>query len=192
MAIASSTCRTRPRSCSTSRTTAWRACGWNMSAAPRSKAPTTCRLAATLRQGEPAPAPVLVASAGKPRSRCRQPRSPMRRRQPSADRSRFRRAGRIISASPRPPGFSDVTAAGRKAGARAGLRGRAAPGVSARAPLRYDSAGRGNQRSRPLLSAKPGIAEGRHLTAGLRIGIPVRARLFAASHPRAKLGHDGT
>ncbi|MET0278754.1 MAG: septal ring lytic transglycosylase RlpA family protein [Pseudorhodoplanes sp.] len=100
------------------------------------------RLAATLRQGEPAPPPVLVASAGKPMIAL--PEQP-RVAYASASQSFGGQAlgGSVPVPSGRPynlgeattPGFSEVTARNRRPAA--GDAGR--PAVSARSPLRYDS-----------------------------------------------------
>ena len=65
------------------------------------------RLAATLRHGEPAPAPILVASAGNAADRAARNR---RAASPWADRFRFPRGGRTISASRSRRRLTDVTA----------------------------------------------------------------------------------
>lgn len=101
------------------------------------------RLAATLRQGEPAPAPVVVASAGKPLIAL-----------PEQPRVAFASASRaFIGPVPVPPGrpynlgetqspgLGEVTAAGRKNRQAAEPAADEAPRrkVSARSPIRYDT-----------------------------------------------------
>lgn len=89
------------------------------------------RLMATLRQGEPAPAPILVASAGRPMIAL--PEQP-----------RIAYAGPVPVPAGRPynlgepvtPVFTEVTASGRKS--RLSVVETAAPAVSGRRPLRYD------------------------------------------------------
>ncbi len=95
------------------------------------------RLIATLRQGEPAPAPILVASAGKPLISLPE--------QPRVAYASQRQMGEIPVPAGRPynlgepvtPGLSDVTASGRNR--RPSLVETAGPVVSGRPPLRYDS-----------------------------------------------------
>lgn len=93
------------------------------------------KLAATLREGQPAPAPVLVASAGKPFIGLPQ--------QPSIARSAQSYGGAVPVPPGRPynlgepssAGYAEVTAAGRT---RIATGEAARPAVSARAPMRYD------------------------------------------------------
>jgi rare lipoprotein A len=102
------------------------------------------RLAATLRQGEPAPPPVLVASAGKPMIALpEQPRVAYASASQSFAGQSF--GGSVPVPSGRPynlgeaqtPGFSEVTAVGRNKRQTSEDTPRRA--VSARSPLRYDS-----------------------------------------------------
>jgi rare lipoprotein A len=90
------------------------------------------RLIATLRQGEPAPAPILVASAGRPAITLpEQPRIAYGGAVPVP-------AGRPYNlGEPVTPGFTEVTAASRKS--RPALLETARPAVSGRSSLRYDS-----------------------------------------------------
>jgi rare lipoprotein A len=101
------------------------------------------KLAATLRQGEPAPAPVLVASAGKPLI-------PLPEQPRVAYASASRSFGGAVPVPPDRPyslgepqtqGFSEATAVGRQ---RRQVPEQAAEDtprrpVSARSPMRYDS-----------------------------------------------------
>jgi rare lipoprotein A len=90
------------------------------------------RLIATLRQGEPAPAPILVASAGRPAIALpEQPRVAYAGAVPVP-------AGRPYNlGEPVTPGFTEATAAGRKG--RPSVVETARPAVSGRPSLRYDS-----------------------------------------------------
>lgn len=100
------------------------------------------KLEATLRQGEPAPAPVLVASAGKPLiSLPEQPRIAYASASRSFDGPVPVPPGRPYAlGEPQTPGFSEVTAVGRKS-RQVAEPSEDAPrrAVSARVPLRYDS-----------------------------------------------------
>lgn len=95
------------------------------------------RLIATLRQGVPAPAPILVASAGKPLIALPE--------QPRVTYASQRLTGEIPVPAGRPynlgepatPALSAVTAAGRNH--RATVAETARPAVSGRPALRYDS-----------------------------------------------------
>lgn len=94
------------------------------------------KLIATLRQGEPAPAPVLVAAAGGPLIRLPE--------QPRIAYARPSYGGQVPVPPGRPynlgepvsPAFNEVTAAGRNR--RDSAQEARRPAVSARSPLRYD------------------------------------------------------
>ncbi len=101
------------------------------------------RLMSTLRQGEPAPAPVLVASAGKPMIALpEQPRIAYASASSSIGGPVPVPPGRPYNlGEPQAPGFNEVTAVGRRtrqAPERSAEDARR-PAVFARSPMRYDA-----------------------------------------------------